>query len=280
MTVISCERAKGTSAGQDQQFHSSVEWNFIVRTDDNLEPEANVQVAPGYLIGFPHPNYSFLVVTSVTSSHLDDSGYYWNVRVGFGPRNPPDQTQNPLEAPPEFSCDIEFERVVKEVDINGKPYLNAAGDKLFGVERNEVISVSRIKKNMAGVVNVPFITAYTNTVNESEYSGAAAKTLLLGITGNSQYNEFLDGYYTAYVFEFRYKPDGWNPRKLLNIGDMKLVGGDVNKKVNVTDKMNNPTTVPQLLDFNGDQLAVGAAATFVSFKDYEETDFEELGLGL
>jgi hypothetical protein len=112
-----------------------------------------------------------------------------------------------------------------------------------------------------------------NKVNDDDFMGAAAGTLLLtSMDATQQFED--DEEFWAVTVTFEFNPDSWNPTKILDRGMRKLDNGEW-KPILVE---NREITEPALLDGHGAPLDPAAAPVYLEYDFYDEADFDTIGL--
>jgi hypothetical protein len=199
---------------------------------------------------------------------------------------------NPEEEPPEIEWDFETTKYAQPFDLDGKAYVNSAGDPFTPAPTIEtghaVLSMTRNET----AFNLNTASRYSYALNSDVFLGAAPETCqLMPPKAKYMFRGTLPYYRVSYKFRFNYqKLDGtlqsWQPQ-LLDQGMMRkqTTAGrpELGKSVPIR-RGPNAITSPVLLDGNGqeavDQIIlgvnVGKIPNFIKFKAYRLLPFIEL----
>lgn len=201
-----------------------------------------------------HPNDSRLVLVRIAPEQREDSFRIWDIDLEYTSKpKDKDKEQNPLSQPAEIEWDTVEESEVIDVDGEGNPLLNAAGDFLEGIEEPVSYWIIKIKKNVAKVPR--YILDYDLSVNDGAVRVGGLTfpkdTLWLRRLRISDKQTENDIDYYEFSFELHYKSKTWI-RKFPNRGYHEIIyypEGTIVKQRILIDL--EPAAEPQWLDENG-----------------------------
>lgn len=184
-----------------------------------------------------------------------DNPKVWEVRVDYGPGEPPDE--NPLNRPAKYSWGKAKYTKPAVKDRNGKAIMNSAK-----VHYDPPAEMDDSRRTLTIVRNeVSYDAArsldYEDAVNDSAFMGfAAGRAKVEGITATSESENGFN--YWIVTYEFHFRRDGWT-LKLLDQGRHERING---KLVPIKDRLEDGSkddtsyvTDPVPLDGNGRELA-------------------------
>lgn len=288
-------RLKKVSGGIDDQYRKTSTRVYQVQATPDTD-EFGVIASLGIAIFSLHPSYTRAICTAIDAELASDTLAFfsdptnpanpdngaavlvWNLTVRYGPWNPLEHTDtgDPVDQPPEVSIEgVTFEKAV-DMDINGVPVLNSAGDYFDPpVTKDEARVVIRITKNFASFTGAD-VLAYSNKTNGDVFYGYPIHSLKVAPPRAQQlFSQFTGSTYTRVEFQLEFNPDGWK-KKVINLGLRQLgsVGGSEALVPILFGGV--PATAPALLDEDGHALAPPVTKDNVlvlEFDIYEELDF-------
>lgn len=198
----------------------------------------------------------------------------------------PDQDEeNPLDRPQIESASGAIFTETQFEDLEGNAYVNSAGAAVGGRRRGDPLdppplvevthTILTIQRNEA-TFDLGLAHYYRNKVNSDAFYGAGpkyAKVASIGAHG-PQYENGVTFYVVTY--EIHFNPNKWIPTKILDAGPRYI--DDNAALVHVTDDNGTQSTIPVLLDGNGQKLADGAAPHYVEFRQYQLAPFSGMNL--
>jgi hypothetical protein len=223
---------------------------------------------------------SFLREISLREDSED--GRQWIVECNYSPPEygAPPPVENPLDEPPSVAWDgAQWEEVI-DVDEDGKPIVNTAGDPfLEGVTRDQTRSILRITRNEPSFSD-DIAELYRDTLNSVVFFGKAPDTMKVGmIRAEAVWSWFLADYYWRVSYEFHQNRLGWNT-PVRDAGLRQLTLTDPTKQEHILDNRGFPITTPHLLDGSGRKLAVNGTPVALPFRRYRSVDLvTALGMG-
>lgn len=157
----------------------------------------------------------------------------------------------------------------EEEGIPPKPITNSAGDPVDGLEEETAIAVMKYTNTFAVDPNLPKFYEYMNTVNQSQFLGAAQRTLR--VTGFSA--DFDDATQVWQVsLELTYNPKQWRI-PYYDAGYNEIVGGE---RRAILDQRGNPVSQPVPLDNTGQAKSVGQDPDVLYVYPYEQKNFANM----
>jgi hypothetical protein len=268
---------RGGSARLNQNGKSGLSFGmsgeFLVVTDSkNVSREEVLLLTPGLpIVGLQYGPFA-ATCTSKTATRRTDNALYWDVACEFETANEQQKSQNndpdPTTWVPVFKVDsfISKPRVITvDKSSTPKPIRNSAKQPF-----EEPLTVNRLLAQFSftqfenASQTIDDIMERNECVNDSTFSGFAARTLLLNVTGAEL------GYWGGFAawrctYSVTYDPDTHDV-KLLDVGSCYLDGSDQKPYM---DALNQYRIVGNL---NGSG-AKSADASTLTFKIYTELNF-------
>jgi hypothetical protein len=282
-----------------------------VTTDTQVLDPGDVLMELGFYYGMP---YRFPLTTAAVSQDLgcflqganvdtEESGYEHRVTLQFGPYDAsieggatgPLVNQwivSPFDAPPTIRWSSASEDFSCTHDRDGKPILNKAGDPFDPPIQipisTPVANVTRVLK----AFDPAFITYFKDAVNDAEWLGWAAESVLCQEITADKYHDADWGWLWTVNYQFAFRPSvlsddglgtviqpGWAVR-VLNAGlrQRKLVDAEhliYEKRQIIID--GTPVGSPEQLDEDG-EYAPNADPIFLTFNVRRTASFDLLGL--
>lgn len=214
------------------------------------------------------------------SARRGDKLTHWDIEIQWGPlegdEEDDDFQENPLLRPVKYRLETETFTQLLEEDKDGNAIVNSAG-KAFEtpVEKESSRMVLVAEKNygtLQEIINLNI--TYSQKVNETVYKGGQPRTFYCRqISSGELQTENGVEYYRA-AFFFAWNRNTWDV-KLVDQGYEELVGGEL---VKIKDANDEDIVEPRPLDGAGQKLAEGEDLEFLSFKIYDEADFNETGV--
>jgi hypothetical protein len=273
--VTELYRRRGTQGADWKRTYTRV-WQVI--TDSFNDGPRTVREALSVGLGMPYatPNESDngAFVQSLSAECVSDDGLQWEVTVEYGPYQPLDRPQNPLDEQPTIAFSwAQFERPC-DFDVGGLAILNSAGDSYDPpVMVDDPRPILQLVRNEASF-DPALVHQYRNKVNSTSFFGADPGTVkVANITGHRVKHPDL-GYYWEVSYEFA-NNDTWHVF-VLEQGMRQLVPGTSTKKT-ILDTAGTKVTSPWPLAANGTALPVGSTPIFREWIVYGEVDFSVFG---
>jgi hypothetical protein len=191
--------------------------------------------------------------------------------------NAEQNNENPLLSKPVVKWSfVQFEEPI-EVDRDGKPILNTAGDQYADpMVRNQSRPVLTITRNE--VKDPSLITwRYRDTVNSTPFAGADPGMAKIEDIQADQADDPVQGKYWIVTYVIHFNPKKWT-QKIISMGLNQIKDGN---KIPITIGGKNADT-PQILDENGAYVAPPITADNIyvqEYKVYDETDFNDFNFG-
>lgn len=290
MSVVSC-RKMPERGGQFEDFSDTYQTYLVTtnsRDDDFFTVRAAVEAEVG-TFGTSHPANPFYTRRNVrvdARTPLHWTAYVnWSTRPISNEEREREQFPNPIDRRVKMGVDSQEFQVYRDEDLNGKPYVNSAGDPLEAQPFEDSRIVIPISKNVASWSASWF--AYNNTTNDSGVSItdgvstaviAAEYGLIKGVRMSDLKEENGYQYYTAsaVVHIATNETYKWNlPR--IDQGFYYLSGGN-RKRFSVKDIADTDQDSPteQLLDGKGAALGSGNDPVMLTFTDFKAADWSGL----
>lgn len=156
-----------------------------------------------------------------------------------------------------------------EEGINPKPITNSAGDPVDGLEEETAIAVLKYTNSFAPDPNLAGFYEWLNTVNQSQFLGAAPRTLrMTGFTAD--YDDAAQVWNVS--VELTYNPKQWR-LGYYDAGFNQIISG---KRQVIQDQSGNPVSSPVPLDNTGEAKPVGQDPDLLYVYPYEQKNFSNL----
>jgi len=181
------------------------------------------------------------------------------------------QKKNPLERPPEVSWEGERLEEVADLDRNGNPILNTAGQPYDPpLMRDYKLRTLVYTRNEAAYDDAQ-ARAYEDLINTDPFLGEAAyKWRVLDINARRAFEEGVKFWVVTYRIQFKKK--GWR-RKVMSQGFKDATGKEI-----LDDHGNRPSE-PWKLDAAGSPIkAAGAPGHTQTFEVFDEGPFAPLNI--
>lgn len=273
------ETASVTTAGAS--YTRTYQMKFI----DGYSAAALIHNTEGDLpkVGEVHPDDSNSIVETVNPKLADSEGGVGAgvaiYEVSYKPIDPSnDKSQTPTARNPEISWGGSDLSEVKQVDVDGVPKVNSAGDlydpiRETPIRGGEVTITYNVNANPAD-----FCVNFSYTTNDAEWYGVAVGNGLIGKITASKVYEVFEGATIEYwklTVPIRFNRDGWK-NKIIDNGFRKAGGAAI------VDDMGHTPPVPVLLDGAGGELAMPGGTPVVfptdGFRDFEEAAWDDLAI--
>jgi hypothetical protein len=288
MPTLTCSEIKtGRSHEITADWKRTYKRTFRVVTDNpNRGPIAvrstlPVGIGSRYLNGDSSEFDNGAFVNKISVETEAEDGMSWICAVEYGPWDPTQRPENPLDHPLEIEGGFSpYERIVDR-DQDGNAVVNTAGDPFDPpVTMEDPRPVLTIARNEPAI-DWSLVYRYRNAVNSDSFWGAdPGQVKVSRISPRRVWDQYLSaneltpgGFYWAITYEFEFNPDGWHS-KILSQGMRQLVGG-VQKPITIGG---SAITSPALLDESGALLAVGADPVFIEFTIYPELPYATFNL--
>ena len=290
MAVISVEPAPpgGRSGNQGADWRRAYTRAWVVITDDVNDGPKTVREALPVALGMSYyvsetekDLGAFVNNIRVDEDSRAEDGYQWIATVEYGPYQPLEHPQSPLDEQPRISWSwAQFERIA-ERDVDDEAIVNAANDAYDPPPmRDDSRPVLQLVRNEANF-DQTLADQYRDKVNSTSFFGADPGVVKVqNISANRVLHPDI-GYYWEVSYEFHFKSEGWH-FFILEQGMNKIVYdpgiiGDVGAKEKMKDRKGSELSAPALLDDLGQQLATGGTPVFSEWIVYEEVDFSVFG---
>lgn len=251
---------------------------FIVQSTTRLTGFEEVTGLPA--IGDAWPSNSVVLcqaVDATESEQLDAGGWMWTIECEY--RNFVDEEDGsnlgvaPLDRSAVWVWDSKSFIETRFKDLDGKPYLNPAGDPFNPPPQFDVAHViATVKKNYS-TFSGGFAIAYINSVNHASYAGGDRGTVKIDqISSQPKVQDGVTFHETTLILH--YNPLGWNPYYELNQGPRYL---DSDGKLTYSkDGYGVVSTEMSLLNADGTQAIQNPAVWGADFSDAPSyTDFRQ-----
>ena len=293
------QSSNATTSENFRKFEVTFSETYQITTSfDATELDVYTQAGlPG--IAQSYPGFPFVVAEAAQLQRV--SPIFWLATINYrgeiggitqsGGGSEPSNPTSPLYAPPRITWDdVETSEDI-DVDFDGDPITNTAGQPVKGVKALFSDQLLTVTRNFL-VFNTYTQAVYRRSVNSDLFLGwppGTCKLMKLSaqnvITQTAGGNEPSFGYWQVTgVFQFRFPynttPDkAWYARYV----SMGLKQRDSSGKlVAVTDDNNDVTTTPQYLDEDGKQIKPPAGTTptpyWIETKLYGSLPYNALGL--
>ncbi|MFZ5829142.1 MAG: hypothetical protein ACOY3P_03605 [Planctomycetota bacterium] len=228
----------------------------------------------------------------------------WHIDVEFSRPPREDQQDQGGEEPPEdrdldddgYIAEIEWGARTLEVhelkDLDGKPYVNAAGDPFDPTPPKRITHRTLTIVKYARKFDPVKLDQWADAVNSDPFYGYPALTWLAEAPTASRIPEEKRGVRTGKFlwrvsYRFENNPDKWIPFKALNIGSQVYKKGPYGRRAVINGR--NVKTLPKdgegvkhndsvLLDADGCQLEAGEEPVYLDFRQYHVRSFRGLKL--
>jgi hypothetical protein len=259
---------------------------YKVRTSDGATSEIDILAASGVpAFGSAHPAdpTAFLSDKSL-SLHKNGLRPIWHVACEWTNDTDKAMSKSPIypETPAKISGAWEQEIVPVEVDLNGDPIVNTAGDPFDPpVTEPKPIPTLTIQVNLAsGDFSESWMEQFFNAVNADTYRGKPAGTVLVQDINFTQEiwtnDDGVDITYYAVNIKLAYNKDGWQP-SILSQGYRKKDGASL---THIRDKEGRDISAPVPLDEDGLPLfgddVTAANVVYVNPTTKNEVSFSDL----
>lgn len=282
---IGGKRVRTTASGKiyERDYYGTTNQNA---TEGEVEALLAAATTTTLAIGDPHPDDAQAFITELVVEADDDNRKHFNIQATWerlqGGSTPP---AAPLDRDPEirWGNESDLRPIFKDFSSpQAKPIVNSAGerfDELLTREFGE-LTLSYVVNVAAADFDVAVMTEYQHVINDAPFDvdGYTVGTgkAKLEITDAPKITEGATTYYRVSYF-FRFKKDGWNPTKVLDVGYNQL---DLfqNKLFPITDTDGMPIRTPYPLDGSGGARPNPTdPPAELAFKGYEEKDFSIFG---
>ena len=230
----------------------------VFTTHDTTELE--VYLAPGLpQVAQSYPGFPFVYATSTSVDRV--SPVFWIVTVEYkgelggvgGGSSTGGVEPSPLFAPPIIKFDdVETEEEI-DVDFDGNPITDTAGQRVRGVKALFSDQVLTVTRNFS-VFNTYVQAVYRRSVNSDTFQGWPPGTVkCMKLSADNVFDANIGYWKVTGVFQFRFPyntvPErAWYNRRVSMGLDQKLSDGRI---VTVVDDHKQPSTTPKYLDEKG-----------------------------
>jgi hypothetical protein len=298
MPILSYEITDSDSSIDESRTRTATRAYLVIATEDMEAFAVRVAFPIGIHTAHPTDAGQYATKVDVKLSHRTKGHYphpdlgstavlVWALTVSYGPWNPLNSfDENPLDQPPRFRLEPQTVERPIDVDADGNPVVNSAGDPFDPGPVEEVtqyiLTVLRNEKDID--LNALMLLSGRSRINNAEWNGFPEKTVKslpikiperLFYQGNP--DVVGDGFlYFPMEYSFHINFDTWTV-KLINqgFGELATASG-VTKRRAILDSSGQPATTPVLLDSSGHPLAQPIDHTNVvilPFEVYTAIDF-------
>jgi len=256
----------------------------VFTTHDTTELE--VYLASGLpQVAQSYPGFPFVYATSTSVDRV--SPVFWIVTVEYkgelggvgGGSSTGGVEPSPLFSPPIIKFDdVETEEEI-DVDFDGNPIVNTAGERVRGVKALFSDQVLTVTRNFA-VFNTYVQAAYRRSVNSDTFQGWPAGTVkCMKLSADNVFDSQIGYWKVTGVFQFRFPYNtttdkAWYNRRVSMGLFQKLSDG---RTVPVVDDHKQPSATPKYLDENGLQTT-SVTPFWQETKLYNSLPYNALGL--
>ena len=244
---------------------------YLVVSDDPIATGEDAVTAlynaTGFEIDSTYGTSGTTYLQTFESTCVSDDGKSWHVKADFGP--PEVGSQNPLLAPYEYEWDMTSISRIVDVDVNGVPIVNTAGDFYNDpVEINDFLPTLSATGNHS-TFNVGLAYAYRNAVNSDNWWGFPPGSLqVLSIKGQYINDAEWGGYWRS-TYQLMVNPEGFDVQ-LASRGLREL---DANGKLSPIKIKGKEITEPVMLDWNGKAMLSGGQPVIRKYQLYNRLPF-------
>ena len=251
-------------------------WHYIVESDTVDENRATVLLTAGIpRLNVTQSETGVGVCRGIRATRRPEQPRIWDIVADFSSEVRENQNTNgDPSSNPELWVPIretKYERLQEIVtkDVNGDSIANSAGQPFqTGMTRNRYIPVWEFFQIESASIDDETLIERHETVNETEFLGRPAKTLLLCVLSSAI------GYYYGQSrrltnYALKYNKDEWT-HKRLDVGTIYIDGSA--QKPYLDDSGN---VILGSLNGSGDKAAVGAAPATLTFDMYPEIEFSD-----
>jgi hypothetical protein len=283
--VLSVQELRGRSGGDDDQGSQTAERRFLVKCDsafiDYLTILADARIPQRFSV-YVNPVTGVINLAMVcrrrNARQNERKPEWWEVICEYST-----QTANPGEGgetqiigtTPKVSYQTWSFTEAFTKDRAGNAVVNSATDPFDPPPERARKENQFTVTAWFAQYNSLFYRSFINAINEHAWLGGrfAAKTLRVeDISAEPQF-QFNTEFYEV-VFILQEKSDTWT-RKILDQGYRKKVS---NQLINITDKHGRDVTSPVLLNGSGAPATLPSTGVFLSFEEFAEKDFGDLGI--
>jgi hypothetical protein len=282
MAVMDVREVFDEREGADEDQGSRYQRVFLARTDNPWDGARTVLNHP--LIPRRYSYYSSgseldlaAICKRVRAIPYDSARTFWKVIAEYDTHlDPAQQEPNPLNRPPEIKYFTIQYTIPAIEDKDGNPIQNSAHERFDPPAERQV---SHLAFTAARAVLDPGSRLeVVDTVNSTPWWGAAARRWRCNhVEAELQYERIDDDTTIAYwwtVLTFERHRKNWD-LSILDQGFSEVVQGE---RIKIRDDHDDPVSEAVNLDGAGRVLPADAPAVFLSFRVYDELDFNALGL--
>ncbi len=284
MAVVSFgEHYEGRKGGIDRTWYRQYTRTFRVVCDNPFDGPATVgadsripRLGTAYRVSgsaTEFDNGSFCSKIEVANNG-DDDGLGWTVTCEYGPYDPTQWPENPLDHPIKINWSwSQFEKIVDE-DVNGNAVVNTAGDyfdpPVMRDDSRPLISISRNEQTF----NPTLAAQFKDAVNSDSFMGFSPNQVKCSnISAALEYNPICGFYYVMnYEFAVNTEQTGWR-KEILNQG-LRYLAGSTRTNILINGA---PATAPVPLDNAGAVLPPSGTPVFLPFDIYRTLPFSQFG---
>jgi hypothetical protein len=272
----------GLQAGIDENFQRTYAIKYKVMCTNGTGP-GYVRNNLGWTIGTSTYAYGSESDLNAKCNNITVDGPtfgpepVYSATVSFGKYDPfvEEHIENPLSQPLKVTFEgVSYQRVI-DLDINGNPIDNTAGDPFDpGIEADEIRQTFRVVQNFASPINPFNIFSFGNCVNSDTWFGFPPKSIKTGIPLVERlFSQFLadtssTGNYWQVTWVFDQNPDGWQ-KSVGNMGMRQLAAGSTTKRVAILDSGGMVLQTPAWLDINGHYLQPPVTSSNILIIDFD-----------
>jgi hypothetical protein len=245
---------------------------FEVLSDNYADTADDVIDGIGAYIGAAHPSFPICLVEKISAEKLDDSPFWWLVKVEYAEPKMPDGTppnteaQEPQDQDPQFKVSFSTDSITPLKDLDDHDFVNSAGEPFESppVISFGVASISIMKKKLS--ISIAGEASKVNSINSDTFLGLDQYTCrVAGIEAVLKSERAFVFWEVTYTIA--YNPIPFHPFKILDQGRNVKKDG---KLVPATDDFGKEYPSPVLLNTSGEKTDT---PEYKDFKVYEFMTF-------
>lgn len=248
-------------AVSNQRFESPPD---IITASDGVRTVPAMYTAPAY-------DAKARVIGKTFDMANEREGVAYVVTVNYS-TNYKEVFEDPLLEPADWN--VAFQDYTEDTpeDVNGKPYKNSAGTPFLHARPMSLMRIS-VRKNIV-YYNAQFAQQYHNSINDQQYLGFPKNTIRIANIGGHWPLTKNGITYAELAVDFEVRVKTWNPK----IYDKGKYDKRNNKPSVLPDADGMPVNGENFLDGSGNFLSLLSPPVKLSFQDYREMNFSNLGL--
>ncbi len=278
MATITEHNESPSGGDVQEQFGRKYRRHFIVDTGNETLGPAYVMSLGGLPALFAPYAYggesdAGALVTNRDFKRRSGARHIWDVEIEYSTKSlePGQQNDNPTERPPDVAWESERVEEVADLDRNGNPILNTAGQPYDPPLMRDYKLRTLVYTRNEPTFDWSLSLDYEDTINSSTFLGKPAFTWrVLDIDARRAFEE--GELFWVVTYRLQYKRRGWK-RKVMSLGFKDKDGKEI------LDEHGNRPSEPWKLDANGDPIkAAGAPGHTQTFEIFDHVDFTPLNI--